>query len=72
MCSYVEISKGVSKCILKEGSGEKFDVGDSITVNCVGYLDEDPLKKFWSTRDPGQKPFDFNVGKRQVIKGIYM
>jgi len=27
------------------------------------------MKKFWSTKDPGQKAFAFNVGVGQVIKG---
>ena len=26
-------------------------------------------KKFWSTQDPGQKPFAFEVGQGQVIRG---
>lgn len=26
-------------------------------------------EKFWSTQDPGQKPFTFSIGLGQVIKG---
>ena len=29
--------------------------------------DRDLSKKFWSTKDPGQEPFTFNVGLGQVI-----
>lgn len=29
----------------------------------------DLSQKFWSTKDPGQKPFTFNVGMGTVIKG---
>jgi hypothetical protein len=37
-------------------------------VHCTGYLEKD-LKKFWSTKDPGQKEFSFAVGLGKVIKG---
>nr|GEX68204.1 peptidyl-prolyl cis-trans isomerase FKBP12 [Tanacetum cinerariifolium] len=29
----------------------------------------DLSQKFWSTKDPGQEPFTFQIGKGQVIKG---
>jgi peptidylprolyl isomerase len=39
-------------------------------VHCTGYgKDRDLTKKFWSTKDPGQKPFTFAVGTGSVIKG---
>ncbi|XP_039775018.1 peptidyl-prolyl cis-trans isomerase FKBP12-like isoform X1 [Panicum virgatum] len=31
--------------------------------------DRDLSKKFWSTKDPGQQPFSFNIGLGSVIKG---
>ena len=31
--------------------------------------DGDLSKKFWSTKDPGQQPFSFNIGLGSVIKG---
>jgi len=59
---------GVTKKITKEGTGQTPKKGQQITVDCTGYLEEGK-KKFWSTKDKGQKPFSFVVGKGQVIKG---
>jgi hypothetical protein len=39
----------------------------AVQVHCTGYLEKD-MKKFWSTKDPGQKQFSFQVGIGQVIK----
>ncbi|CAB3994427.1 peptidyl-prolyl cis-trans isomerase FKBP12-like [Paramuricea clavata] len=63
-----QISEGVTKEILKPGFGEMPKVGDMITVHCTGSL-VNPPKKFWSTSDPGQQPFSFQVGLEKVIKG---
>lgn len=61
---------GFEKKILKEGSGGFPTVGKPVTVHCTGYgKDRDLNKKFWSTKDPGQQPFTFTIGKGQVIKG---
>jgi FKBP-type peptidyl-prolyl cis-trans isomerase 2 len=36
----------------------------------TGYGKNNDLSvKFWSTKDPGQEPFSFTIGKGQVIKG---
>ncbi|KAG5526060.1 hypothetical protein RHGRI_032379 [Rhododendron griersonianum] len=35
---------------------------------CSG-KDGDLSQKFWSTKDPGQKPFTFKIGQGTVIKG---
>eukprot|EP00500_Bicosoecida_sp_ms1_P000104 CAMPEP_0203809022 /NCGR_PEP_ID=MMETSP0115-20131106/1998_1 /ASSEMBLY_ACC=CAM_ASM_000227 /TAXON_ID=33651 /ORGANISM="Bicosoecid sp, Strain ms1" /LENGTH=113 /DNA_ID=CAMNT_0050717733 /DNA_START=51 /DNA_END=392 /DNA_ORIENTATION=+ len=59
---------GVEKTIVKEGNGEKPNAGDTITVHCTGKL-TDGQKKFWSTKDPGQKAFSFDVGVGAVIRG---
>jgi FKBP-type peptidyl-prolyl cis-trans isomerase len=41
----------------------------SLQVHCTGYgKDRDLTKKFWSTKDFGQKPFTFAVGTGSVIK----
>ncbi|KAJ7295692.1 hypothetical protein O6H91_Y170400, partial [Diphasiastrum complanatum] len=29
----------------------------------------DLSQKFWSTKDPGQKPFQFKIGQGSVIRG---
>merc|ERR1719473_390912 len=47
--------------ILKEGSGKDVQKGDSVTVHATGVVKETG-KKFWSTKDPGQKPFTYTAG----------
>jgi len=75
----------VKKEIIKAGTGQQVQAGNKITVQCTGSL-TNPPKKFWrfvfsrilsvnylvafSTKDPGQKPFTFQVGVGQVIQGI--
>ncbi|XP_077967724.1 uncharacterized protein LOC144421960 isoform X2 [Styela clava] len=66
---YIFVSPGVTKKVIKKGRGKNIVIGDVVTIHCVGYLDTNPPKKFWSTKDAAQKPFTFAVGKRQVIKG---
>eukprot|EP00045_Choanoeca_perplexa_P013367 m.151404 g.151404 ORF g.151404 m.151404 type:complete len:171 (+) comp16337_c0_seq9:487-999(+) len=61
------IGEGIQKRIIKEGSGPTPTKGTNITVHCTGKLADG--KKFWSTKDPGQKPFAFDVGIGQVITG---
>eukprot|EP00698_Gefionella_okellyi_P005495 TRINITY_DN15024_c0_g1_i1.p1 TRINITY_DN15024_c0_g1~~TRINITY_DN15024_c0_g1_i1.p1 ORF type:complete len:121 (-),score=5.80 TRINITY_DN15024_c0_g1_i1:25-354(-) len=58
---------GVTKVVKKQGNGQKPNPGQKITVHCTGSLESG--KKFWSTKDPGQSPFSFVVGKGNVIKG---
>ena len=41
-----QIGEGVTKEILKPGSGEMPKAGDTITVHCTGSL-VNPPKKFW-------------------------
>ncbi|KAL6502422.1 Peptidyl-prolyl cis-trans isomerase fkbp12 [Orobanche hederae] len=61
---------GVVKQILRPGTGPKPVVGQNVTVHCTGYgKNGDLSQKFWSTKDPQQKPFSFLIGKGQVIKG---
>ncbi|XP_008811022.1 peptidyl-prolyl cis-trans isomerase FKBP12 [Phoenix dactylifera] len=61
---------GVTKQILTAGVGPKPVKGQTVTVHCTGFgKDGDLSKKFWSTKDPGQKPFTFKIGLGSVIKG---
>ncbi|KAI3896212.1 hypothetical protein MKW92_031749 [Papaver armeniacum] len=61
--------KGVEKVVLKAGYGPKPSPGQTVTVHCTGYgKDGDMSKKFWSTKDFGQKPFTFQIGQGLVIK----
>jgi FKBP-type peptidyl-prolyl cis-trans isomerase len=61
-----QISEGVTKEILKEAQPNSPlpKKGQTITVHCTGKLDNG--KKFWSTKDSGQKPFSFQVGLGKV------
>ncbi|EDV28067.1 Peptidyl-prolyl cis-trans isomerase FKBP12 [Trichoplax sp. H2] len=68
MANRIQVSDGVYKEILRPGNGAKVQSNNTITVHCIGSLST-PLKKFWSTKDPGQKPFTFQVGVGKVIKG---
>lgn len=65
-----QVSEGVMKEIVREAEKGATQVksGDKISVHCTGSLANDN-QKFWSTKDPGQFPFEFIVGKGKVIKG---
>ena len=41
---------------------------DTVKVHATGIVQETD-KKFWSTKDPGQKPFSYKAGVGQVITG---
>eukprot|EP00042_Codosiga_hollandica_P037530 m.296326 g.296326 ORF g.296326 m.296326 type:complete len:187 (-) comp55159_c0_seq3:109-669(-) len=62
-----QLADGITKKVLKAGGAVKPTKGSTITVECTGYLTNG--KKFWSTRDPGGKPFSFKVGVGSVIVG---
>lgn len=41
--------------------------GQTVTVECTGYgKNGDLSQKFWSTNDPGQQPFTFQIGRGKV------
>eukprot|EP00930_Biecheleria_cincta_P043903 TRINITY_DN30124_c0_g1_i1.p1 TRINITY_DN30124_c0_g1~~TRINITY_DN30124_c0_g1_i1.p1 ORF type:complete len:141 (-),score=24.04 TRINITY_DN30124_c0_g1_i1:421-843(-) len=50
------------------GKGGKVTKGASVTVHATGSVEETG-KKFWSTKDKGQKPFTYDAGVGAVIKG---
>ncbi|GFP99447.1 peptidyl-prolyl cis-trans isomerase fkbp12 [Phtheirospermum japonicum] len=61
---------GFHKEVLRTGSGPKPVAGQKVTVHCTGFGKSGDLsQKFWSTKDPGQQPFSFQIGKGKVIKG---
>mmetsp|Transcript_29215 Transcript_29215/g.62067 ORF Transcript_29215/g.62067 Transcript_29215/m.62067 type:complete len:113 (-) Transcript_29215:309-647(-) len=61
---------GFTKTVLRAGNGVLPKRGQQVTVHCTGYgKNRDLAEKFWSTKDPGQEPFTFQVGMGQVIKG---
>lgn len=58
---------GVTKELIKEGTGPAPTAGQTVTVHCTGYLATNPPKQFWTTRD--SQPFSFKVGVGKVIRG---
>ncbi|KAJ1428412.1 hypothetical protein B484DRAFT_329507 [Ochromonadaceae sp. CCMP2298] len=66
---------GYTKEIMRAGgqpgiAGARPTLGSKVTVHCTGYgKNNDLSQKFWGTKDDGQKPFTFTIGKGQVIKG---
>lgn len=57
---------GLKVEMLKEGTGQKPQTGQTVSVHYVGTLEDG--KKFDSSRDRG-KPIEFPLGAGQVIKG---
>ncbi|CAH3016684.1 unnamed protein product [Porites evermanni] len=62
-------ARDVQKEVIRPGNGPCPSKGSTIKVHCTGSLNTNPPKKFWSTKDPGQGPFSFQVGLGKVIKG---
>ncbi len=59
-----------TKVVIKQGTGDAVKTGRSITVHALGQQLVDGKKvKFWSTKDPGQKPFTYEAGMGKVIRG---
>ena len=55
--------------ITKQGSGSRVvSPKNVVTVHATGIVRE-TNKKFWSTKDPGQKPFTYEAGVGKVIAG---
>mmetsp|Transcript_25044 Transcript_25044/g.27766 ORF Transcript_25044/g.27766 Transcript_25044/m.27766 type:complete len:122 (+) Transcript_25044:27-392(+) len=55
------------KCV-KVGAGKTVKKGSNVVVHATGVVVESG-KKFWSTKDPGQKPFGYQAGVGGVITG---
>jgi FKBP-type peptidyl-prolyl cis-trans isomerase FkpA len=63
-------ASGLRYIVEKEGDGKKPAVGTKVTMNYTGMFLDD--KKFDSNVDPSfnhVQPFNFDLGKGQVIKG---
>jgi FKBP-type peptidyl-prolyl cis-trans isomerase len=54
--------------VIKPGSGRAVSKGATISVHAKGTVVETG-KKFWSTKDPGQQPFEYVAGVGGVITG---
>jgi len=54
--------------IEKEGAGAAVVAKNTVTVHATGVVKE-TSKKFWSTKDPGQQPFQYQAGVGGVITG---
>ncbi|KAH0896333.1 LOW QUALITY PROTEIN: hypothetical protein HID58_045901 [Brassica napus] len=62
---------GAEKQIIRPGTGPKRAPDQTVTVQCTGFgKGGDLSQQFWSTKDAGQKPFSFIVGKGVVIKDV--
>lgn len=57
-----------SKQVIKLGAGNEVMKGSHVTCHATGSVKETGYK-FWSTKDPGQKPFQFPAGLGRVITG---
>jgi peptidylprolyl isomerase len=57
--------------IIRPGAGAAVKKGNTVTVHANGgVLNADGSRfKFWSTKDPGQKPFTYQSGVGKVIVG---
>ncbi|MCE5321723.1 FKBP-type peptidyl-prolyl cis-trans isomerase [bacterium] len=64
---FISTESGLQYKDTKVGTGPAVKVGDSVTVEYKGWLDNGTV--FDSTKKPGAGPFSFNVGSGQVIKG---
>jgi peptidylprolyl isomerase len=62
--NYLESKMPMTVTTTKAGSGPSPKTGQTVFVNCTGYVQETG-KKFWSTADTGV--FSFKVGMGQVI-----
>ena len=55
--------------VVKEGTGDAVVAkGSKVKVHATGTVVETE-KKFWSTKDKGQQPFEYSAGVGGVIKG---
>ncbi len=54
--------------VITDGSGSVVTKGSKVTVHATGTVEESGYK-FWSTKDPGQKPFSYQAGVGKVITG---
>jgi FKBP-type peptidyl-prolyl cis-trans isomerase len=62
----ITTSSGLQYVVLQEGTGDGVTAGKKVTVHYTGWLTNGT--KFDSSLDRG-RPFDFNLGIGQVIKG---
>mmetsp|Transcript_54806 Transcript_54806/g.128135 ORF Transcript_54806/g.128135 Transcript_54806/m.128135 type:complete len:118 (-) Transcript_54806:163-516(-) len=54
--------------LVKEGTGAVVGKGATVTVHATGTVKQTG-KKFWSTKDAGQQPFQYQAGVGKVITG---
>ena len=66
----IEMPNGLKYTDVKVGDGATAKAGNKVSVNYTGWLYENGAKgkKFDSSLDRGQ-PFEFPIGRRQVIAG---
>eukprot|EP00930_Biecheleria_cincta_P087285 TRINITY_DN76533_c0_g1_i1.p1 TRINITY_DN76533_c0_g1~~TRINITY_DN76533_c0_g1_i1.p1 ORF type:complete len:119 (+),score=29.31 TRINITY_DN76533_c0_g1_i1:59-415(+) len=60
--------KTTRECLKPGNGGKTVEKGCTATVHATGVVQQTG-KKFWSTKDPGQKPFTYQAGVGKVITG---
>lgn len=58
-----------TKELIVRGSGKSPSKGSNVSTQCTGFI-ASTKSKFWSTLDPGGRPFNFQVGVGMVIRGM--
>ena len=69
MSAFVPVpGHATTRRIVRQVTGAEVVQGDTVTVHAKGTVVE-TSKVFWSTKDPGQKPFTYRAGVGAVITG---
>ena len=65
------LEMGFEKEIIQEGQGPTVSAGAFVKVKCKGYGKNGNInEQFWSTEDPGQTSFKFQIGQGKVTPSV--
>jgi len=68
MAEAIQGYKTTKEIVKAGGGGAVVSKGNTVTVHATGVVQQTG-KKFWSTKDPGQKAFTYQAGLGKVITG---